>query len=141
MNPKMKKMLLLAGILFTLSATAQQKGDNAIIIKDGTVSIEDLKASFIRNGFAIESADSNYVSTGILKRKGSYGVKYAAYKDADSTIIKGWIMKEKSLGGMENNNMEAITNVGSKGSILKDSFAWMKQFADLRSKNVYCKKF
>lgn len=137
----MKILAFISILFFSLSATAQQKGDNAIIIKDGTVSIDDLKTSFIRNGFTIESSDANYVSTGVVQRKGHYGVKYAAVKDADSIILKGWIMPDSSNASKKANEMEAIVNAGSKGTRAKDSFMWMKQFADLRSKNVYCKRF
>lgn len=137
----MYKLTIVALLFLSLNASGQQKGDNAIIIKDANVSIDDLKNSFIRNGFTIESSDANYVSTGVVQRKGHYGVKYAAFKEADSIILKGWIMPDSSQGAKKSNEMEAIVNVGSKGTRAKDSFMWMKQFADLRSKNVYCKRF
>ncbi len=84
----MKTIIIL--LLTANICIGQSKGDNAIIIKDSSITIEQVRYAFIEKGFPIESQSKDYILTGLVSaKKVACSEKFSASKSGNNIILKG----------------------------------------------------
>jgi hypothetical protein len=129
------KQALFILLLLLSKAYAQNKFDNTIVIKDSSITIKAVKNALAKEGFPIEKADSDYVSTGIINVKG-YGQKIDVLKDGDNIMLKTFIRSGGTFLGATDNELTRVSWVGATGGGYKVAFAYLKKIALSLTNNV-----
>jgi hypothetical protein len=133
------KQALFILLLLLSKAYAQNKLDNTIIIKDTSIAIRTVKNALVKEGFPIDKADSDYVSTGIINVKG-YGQKIDVLKDGDSIMLKTFIRSGGTFLGVTDNELTRVSWIGATGGGYKVAFAYLKKIALSLTNKVYYSK-
>jgi hypothetical protein len=129
----MKHFLTLLFLLISVLCYSQNKGDNTIIIKDTSVTMDKIRSELIKYGYVIDKDTPNYLTTEIKDVKGWYGMKYVASKDSVISL-RAFVQVTSSLYGSSSSLILADYK-GMNGSANKVAYEKLYLLAGILTKD------
>jgi hypothetical protein len=131
---------IVALVLFVTNSYAQKKGDNAIIVNDSSITMDQVRNAFIKEGFSIDKSEKDYLNTELLS-KGWLSEKVGANMDKNNIVLRVWVKSDVSIGGLRISDPVLAGYIGSKNGGNMKAFNHLKQIALSITDKIEFKKY